>query len=305
MAAVGMLGRLRLPLLRSDLPLSKDASGRFLPWLIGVMVYLAALALAGAMALDGLVRHWQQGLEGTLTVQIPREAGLSSAERDDRRLDVLAVLTGTPGVASAEALDDSQMASLLEPWLGPGNPTEDLPVPDLIAVTLEPGVSLDLDALHQQIAAVVPDAVLDDHARWLHDVVVFARSVQVVAGLIVSLIGLAAATTVVFVTRTGLAIHNRVIEIVHLIGAHDSYIARQFQLHALRLGFFGGAIGVICAAATLLGLQLLLRRIDDDLLPALAFSGNQWLLLAAVPVCTAVIALVTARVTVMQALERM
>ena len=28
----------------------------------------------------------------------------------------------------------------------------------------------------------------------------------------------------------------RVIEIVHLVGAHDSYIARQFLFHALRLG---------------------------------------------------------------------
>ncbi|MCI0451490.1 MAG: alcohol dehydrogenase catalytic domain-containing protein, partial [Candidatus Latescibacteria bacterium] len=44
---------------------------------------------------------------------------------------------------------------------------------------------------------------------------------------IIGIIGLAAILIVIFVTRTGLAIHRRVIEIVHLVGARDSYIARQ------------------------------------------------------------------------------
>ena len=33
-----------------DLPLERDGSGRFLPWIVALMVYIAALALAGMMA---------------------------------------------------------------------------------------------------------------------------------------------------------------------------------------------------------------------------------------------------------------
>ncbi len=65
--------------------------------------------------------------------------------------------------------------------------------------------------------------------------------------------------TVVFVTRTGLSIHRSVIEIVHLIGAPDSYVAQQFQAQSLRLGVVGGVVGTIQAAATLLGADHLLH----------------------------------------------
>ena len=46
-----------LNLLRSDLPLGQEGSARFLPWIVGAMVYLAALALAGALAAGGTGRQ--------------------------------------------------------------------------------------------------------------------------------------------------------------------------------------------------------------------------------------------------------
>ena len=54
----------------------------------------------------------------------------------------------------------------------------------------------------------------------------------------------------VFTARIGLAIHHSVIEILHLLGAQDAYIARQFQVHALWLGLRGGVIGGMAAAVT-------------------------------------------------------
>ena len=60
----------------ADLPLRHDAASRFVPYLIAVMVYLAALALAGAMVIGGAVGGWTSGLRGTLTVHIlPNPAG--------------------------------------------------------------------------------------------------------------------------------------------------------------------------------------------------------------------------------------
>ncbi|HJO88540.1 MAG TPA: hypothetical protein QF403_02665, partial [Alphaproteobacteria bacterium] len=53
-----------------DLPLDEDSSSRLLPWIIALMVYLAALALAVAMVVDAVVGGWDQGLSGTMTVQI-------------------------------------------------------------------------------------------------------------------------------------------------------------------------------------------------------------------------------------------
>ena len=54
-----------------DLPLNRDGSVRFLPWIVALMVYLASLALAGTLVVRDVVTRWDRGLTGTLTVELP------------------------------------------------------------------------------------------------------------------------------------------------------------------------------------------------------------------------------------------
>jgi cell division transport system permease protein len=285
-----------------DIPLGRDAAGRFLHWIVGLMVYLAALALAGTLAGERLTNTWHLELAGNVTVQIPAPA---QADLRGVRLDqALGVLTDTPGVRGARVLDDRQMARLLEPWLGPAGLAAGLPIPDLISVALKPGATVDIETLRQRLGAVVPGAIVDDHREWIDAVERFARTVNIVAVLIVALVSLAAIATVVFVTRTGLAIHRRIIELLHLIGAQDDYIARQFQAQALRLALVGGAVGLGSALVTILALNMALQHIELGLFPALSLGARQWLVLGLLPVAAAAIAMLTARVTVLRALTR-
>ena len=122
-------------MLRSDLPLDRDSAGLFLPAIIGFMVFLAALALAGSMAVDNLLAHWRGSIEAAFTVQLPPIEGESVAVAGERRSHALATLAATPGVKSAILLSDADKARLLEPWLGAEATGLDLPLPDLIAVT--------------------------------------------------------------------------------------------------------------------------------------------------------------------------
>jgi cell division transport system permease protein len=291
---------------RSEVPLDRDASGPFLPWIVAVMVYLATLAVASAIATNKVVTRWDSGLAGRMTLQIPAApVGADPAEQATRVARALEVLRAAPFVAEARALEAGEVARLLEPWLGESLSDHDLPLPALIAIAAEPAETSDLAALKRRLAQAVPGAELDDHQRWLGRLLDLARSIEVVAGLVVALVGLAAVITVIFVTRTGLAIHRPVIELLHLIGAQDSYIATQFQWHALRFGSFGGLVGLALAAATVLAVGALLGRIESGLLPDLALSMGEWTLLALVPIATAAVATVTARLTVVHALARL
>src|SRR3954447_21342622 len=71
------------PLLRparfDDLGLKRALSDRLLPSLVGAMAFLAALALAGAVAASALAQHWQQGAGGMMTVQVPQPAAAAPA----------------------------------------------------------------------------------------------------------------------------------------------------------------------------------------------------------------------------------
>ena len=119
----------------------------------------------------------------------------------------------------------------------------------------------------------------------------------------------AAALTVIFVTRTGLATHRGVIEVVHLIGAPDRYIARQFQGQALKLGILGGIAGLACGAGTVLGVDRLLSAARGGGGTSLSFDFRllpwQWVVLGALPVVVALVAMITARMTVLRSLARM
>lgn len=283
---------------RSELPLESDASHRYLPWVIAVMVYLAALALAGALALDAAMSRWGQGLRGVITVQIPAgEAAAGNA--------ALEVLRATPGVVQARALSRDQLAALLEPWLGPGNLSPELPIPGLIDVRLAPDAELDLETLARRLETAAPGARLDDHKLWLDKIIRLSRWIQLLAAAVVLLIAGAGMAIVVLTTRAGLAVHHDVIEVLHLIGAWDSYIARQFQIHALVLGLRGGFIGLALAALTLLVLSRAAATLEGAFLPALSLGAGGWAALAAMPLIAGLIATLTARTTVMRALKRM
>ena len=49
--------------------------------------------------------------------------------------------------------------------------------------------------------------------------------------------------SVMFATRGAMAANRQIIEVLHIIGAKDGFIAAEFQRHFLLLGLKGGALG--------------------------------------------------------------
>jgi len=294
---------------RSDLPLNRDASARFLPWIIGFMTYLCVIAVAASLTVDRVAERWRQGLAGNLTVELPFPAELETEKRAEQLDQAMELIADTPGVTGATVLEDQQIAALLEPWLGPDATQLDVPLPTMIAVTRRTDAVIDLSGLRAELQAIVPGAAVDDHGDWVADALGFLRSLQVLAAALSALALGAAALTVIFVTRTGLATHRGVIEVVHLIGAPDRYIARQFQSQALKLGILGGVVGLGFGAATVLGIGRLIAYSVDAANPGLAFDFRllpwQWVVLGALPLVVAVLAMFTARHTVMRSLAKM
>jgi cell division transport system permease protein len=294
---------------RLDIPLNRDGSVRFLPWLTAVMVYLAGLALAGTLMLNGALARWDRSLAGTLTVELP-PLPAEGGKGDDSLAAALETLRLTPGVSRAEPLSREATARLIEPWLGTSLTPEELALPRLVDLRVDPDRPPDLAQLKMRLDKAAPGAVLDDHRQWIDRWTALLLSIEITTLTILGLVAVAAVLTVVFTTRTGLAIHHSVIEVLHLIGARDGYIAGQFERQALRLGLRGGIIGLALAAATLFGIAhaaaaapLLGERIG--LFPSLALASWHWLVLALLPFAAALIAMITARITVLRALARM
>lgn len=296
--------------LARDLPLDRDETSRFLPWIIAFIVFLAALALAATLVVGEAISAWNQGLSSVVTVQVPPPVK-GDATAAQRRVDAtVAALRGMPDVAGADLVSAEKVRSLLEPWLGNAAGIDDLPLPVLIDVRLKNPERVDLAAMKKQLEGIAPEISLDSHRLWLDALIGRVRWAQIIALGVVLLNGIAAVGTVVFATRTGLMVHLRIIEVLHLMGATDRYIARQFAMQALRLGLRGGLIGIVPALIAL----VLVTHVGGDwaggdfggwLGPNVALRPWQWVALLLVPLATAGIAVATAWRTVMRTLERL
>jgi cell division transport system permease protein len=297
-----MIATLNLPQqLRLDLPFRQDASGRFLPWIIALMVYLGAMGGVGLIWLGDALSQWDASLASALTLQVPADASQA-------RIDMaIGALKQTKGVLSARQLQPDETAKLLQPWLGNTVPIASLPLPHLVDVRVDPQAAIDYTMLRQQLDSIIPNSQLDSSRSWLGTVRSFALRVEsVITAGVVAVIALIV-TIIIFAARIGLAIHRSVIELLHLLGAQDAYIARQFQVHALSLGLRGGLIGAAAAAVTVMVIGPAARMLELPI-PIAAygiFDWRVWLLLAFSTLTAAGIAMVTARVTVLRQLARM
>jgi len=224
----------------------------------------------------------------------------------DKRVDkVLKILRSTAGVAAARPVAAAVTAALLEPWLGPELDPREFPLPRVIDVTVKPSAKVDFKSLEIKIRKAVPSAELDNHGFWRNQIMSLVGALEIVVILVVVLITASTMTAVMFATRSGVAIHREVIEVLHLIGANDDLIAQEFKRQARRLALRGSLPGFLFALATIALVGYLASRVDNLLLPALSFSWWHWAALVAAPVFATVIAAITARQTVLRTLRRM
>ena len=215
-------------------------SGRALVAVVSIMTFLASLTTGAVMLVRAAANEWQADVAREVTIQIRAGAG---RDLDTEVLKAAAIARGTAGIAEVRAYSKEESARLLEPWLGTGLSLDDLPVPRMILVRVAPGAAPDLAQLSNLLAEQVPGASLDDHRSFLDRMRTMSR-MALIAGVGVLLLVLAATVlSVTFATRAAMATNRPVIEVLHLIGAKDNFIAGHFQRHFLRLGLSGGVIG--------------------------------------------------------------
>ena len=285
---------------QSDLPFERDQSTRFLPWIVALMVFLGALMFAAALVVSDAVDTWDNSLTGRMTIQIPEHEN-----SDDTVPKLAGALQAIKGIAAVWVVPDKEARALLIPWLGDGVVESGLPVPSLIDVEIAAGSRIDPVLLQARLAEIAPNVAVDDHRAWLSALIDLARTAEVLAFAILALIASAAVVAVIFTTQSGLAVHAAIIELLHQMGARDSYISSQFQIQALLLALRGGIAGGAAAALVLLFFGWIGRGIDAAFLPALTLSPWEWGFLLLVPAGAVTIAMLTARVTVLRALARM
>jgi cell division transport system permease protein len=272
-----------------------------------VMCYLACLAIGALILINRAVDGWTRGLSREVTVQI-RE--MQNLDIETELSKAVALLQATPGISQVEALERSAGLKLLEPWLGSVN-LEELPVPRLIRVTVDDLTPPDFEKLETALKVSIKGASLDTHRRWEAELTRMAHTLSLLSVLILTLICASAIAMVVFAARSVLEANKEVVDVLHLVGAKDGFIARQIDKLFMISGLSAGLIGVGLAVVTFLVLGLS-GSSESNAVAAASYSlifaptsNSLWTygLLLLVPITATAIALLSARLTLMRMLK--
>jgi cell division transport system permease protein len=215
-------------------------AGRALVTVIAIMTFLASLTVGAVTLVTVAASEWQSAVAREVTIQIRPTPG---RDADADVTTAAAIAAAVPRIADVRPYSKDESAALLEPWLGSGLSLDDLPVPRLIVVRLEPGPMPDLSPLRNALAQQIPGASLDDHRGWIDRMRTMANSAVALGLGVLALVIVATGLSVTFATRGAMATNRQIVEVLHFVGARQAFIAGEFQRHFLVLGLKGGAIG--------------------------------------------------------------
>ncbi len=277
---------------------------RPLAGVIALMSCLAALTLGGALAAWRSAQQQIARAAQAATIELPAAAG--------PRAPALAELRRLPGVRAARALESAEIARLLAPWLGEEPGLAQLPLPGLIALELDAQNPPDPGRLEAALARLLPGARLERHLGWRQEVRQSALALALAAALLLAAVLAVMAAAVILAVRAGCAAHRQTLDILHLVGAQDGFVARQFQLPFARMALRAAGLGTGAGMIALAAATLLLRLAPPDRTGQIAVWTLGWqplwsdfLWLLALPAAAALIAWRWTRRETLRALRRM
>lgn len=292
---------------RADIPFSSDSSKFFIPWLSMFMVFIATLILSVAIVVYSSVQSWTDNISGSLTVQIPTytEKGESREEKIATDIEMaLTLLRSSDGITGASLLTDEQVSALMEPWLGQSDSMMELPLPKIIDVNVDSKNFPNIAQLKADLYEQVPEAILDSHRAALDELVLFFENMVNLIAFILVLILITTAISVIYVTKSSLSVHEKVIELIHMMGASDFYITIQFAMRSFKLTLIGSLIGFILALPIMALFNYFLSQMNGSFVLESQLTILQWGLLGCVPFLTSILSFLTAYRTVSKTLKQ-
>lgn len=286
---------------------ARSVAGRTLLLLIAIMTFLSGVTLGGVVLVQKSALGWSQDVGREMTIQLRPVEG---EVMDSNLRTAVALAEATPGVASARALTLEDTQKLLEPWLGAGLDLNAIDIPRLVVVVLADAGEADIPKLERDLQAV-KGATLDTHAAWRQQLNVMAGTIVASGLLVLTLIVVATVLAIIFATRGTMSSNREIVDVLHFIGASNSFIAGEFQGRFLTIGFRGGIVGGIAALLFFAAVGLFTGSIAPEAANqqlgvlfgrfALGFDGMLGIL-AVVPVIAALTA-ITSRFTVRRFLQ--
>ncbi len=294
-----------------DIPLNNDSGVRFLIILISMMCFLAILSVTGGTIMYAISKYWTAGLESKMTVEIPAKdvKGNIIASEDMAKISKMVEkeLEKFSAIKKAKALNNDDIKELVSPWLGNNKELpSSIPLPGLISVEIDENISdNEMEAITKHIAKIAPNAKIDRHEEWLNDLLRFTGALEYASMILIITIAFTTITAVAGAIKSRMSVHKDEIELLHLMGASDNYIIRQFQRHSAIIGIKSVLIGSFIAVIVIPALGFMAGSLGLSVVPNFSLPKFGFYMIILTPVIILAIVIITSRITCKGVLREM
>lgn len=261
---------------------------------VAIMTFAMILVAAAGLALANASSAISSAAEHKFVVQLP-----SASDADMTR--TVATLRSVEGVRAVEAISEQEMRETLEQWLGDAASSEDLPIPALATVELDPGA--DPAHLAGAVRTVQPGATVTSEGAELQPLLRTIQALQVVAVGLVLLMAAANGAAIVLAARGALDTHRSTVEIMHGIGATDRQVTRLFVRKIGIDAVAGSLAGAALAAVVLLVVGSRLAAAASGLGAGVSLGALGIVSLALIPPVAVLLVIGVARRTLLTSLR--
>ncbi len=294
---------------KNEITVEDEDTSLFMYVLSSIYMYLFVVVLAMVMSIHSMVTNWEKDITGSITVQVlPVEDDSKKIDTEKTQAEVNKVLQymeNVSGVKSVNVLDAQSIEKLMTPWLGNKVDISSLPIPQLMDIQLKEDAEINYDEITRNLYKITPNASIDNHRLWLNRLLKFANSLNSLALAVLTMVVVICAFSIYYSTRASLGINMNSIEILHIIGAQDDYVARQYARSYAKIGFFSGVIGLMIAVPTIILISKYAISAGSGLLNGAGLTQLNWIIMMFTPVFSLFFAKITAYYTVRKSLEKM
>jgi len=237
--------------------LKLDGSNFFLGWIMASMIYLALLAILFSIVSALSFDKWSNATRDLVTIHVPNPTEGTGSDDGVTRIDeTLKILRAFPGIESVTILEKNDIERLINPLIEK-DILKNILLPALIEIRLKRNEVL--PDLNNALKNLSPDIFIEDHVELFSPDAKTFLGAKKLFSVIVSLTLFVAMISVIFAVHSGLAINREIIHVMHLIGAKNSFIAKTFQKHLLKVLSISSVFGTFLAIATFFILESSLR----------------------------------------------
>ena len=267
-------------------------------FVVAALCFLAVLAALTAKATYGAATNWTSEVEGQITIQL-----IDTEPQDARR--ALDIVAGVSGITDAIIVPQDDLKAKVREAM---NVAE---VPAAIDSLLPVAIEANGGAEAGRLANLVQSALIEAGyiveigvaADWVGDARRALGVLRMSALVAVALLALTGLAVIAFATHAALLAQRGTVNVLHLSGATDRFVANLFERRFWLLGLRSGAIGALAAlGATAFMIFMLGSSQRVGLLPQLSLDVTDFLILLLTPIIAGIAARFAARQTVIHTL---